>query len=1083
MREAAMARDEAYREAERHIEAARREEATELDLSNLGLTELPDAIGQLVNLQILKLGYEYGKGGERNQLRELPEFLGNLTQLQQLHLSSNQLTQLPDFLGNLTQLQRLYLNFNQLTQLPDFLGNLTQLQRLYLSSNQLTQLPEFLGNLTQLQQLDLNFNQLTQLPEFLGNLTQLQQLDLNFNQLTQLPDFLGNLTQLQQLDLNSNQLTQLPDFLGNLTQLQQLDLNFNQLTQLPECLGNLTQLQQLYLNSNQLTQLPECLGNLTQLQQLYLNSNQLTQLPDFLGNLSQLQRLYLNDNPLNPELAAAYEQGLDAVKAYLQAKAKDKIVLNEAKLVFVGEGEVGKTSLLGALRGDAWVEKRPTTHGVEVDIKSLVVANPDSSTEITLNGWDFGGQNIYRHTHQLFFTAPAIYLAVWNPRRGPEQCCVDEWIKMVKHRAYDETRPDDKPRILVIATHGGPKERLDHIDEQALRNEFGNLIVEFHHVDSKSASGLEQLKQKIFETAVNIPQVGRTVPASWKRVLDAIRQRSETDAWITYEQFQTLCTEQKVDLTLAKTYAAILHELGHLIHYSSDPILKDTVILTPEWLSKAISFVLEDKKVKEQNGLVRHSRLRKLWDDPARGKDRYPKALHPVFIKLMERCDLSYQVELPDAGAPKTSLIAQLVPSKRPDDLEQDWGVLSAGDREQRQICRILDAETGRTVQVEGLIYRLIVRLHRYSLGRENYYNSKHWKNGLLLDDNFNGRAFIEEIDGDIYVTVRAAYPSLFLGHLCAEIEWLVKSFWKGLDPRLFIPCPTEACKGVLERDEIMEFKEQGMPKVRCAVCRKFHDIDLLMATAAAKPEWQDAVVELKQGQQEIVSAFRTNFDSLSAQLKTLMSQADEQFQTLLTTLTDPAKDCPRLFSLEPVNPGFWDKPNWIAQKFHLTLWCEHKRLPLPLLNPEGDTRGVYTLELTRDWIKRAAPLLRIMSVTLKLALPIALPSAKLSTDDAAYNAIGEQLEFGIASADTFLEGSEMLGDWLIEGDAADFNRTQAATRNAIRAQGSVLQELHALLKKEDPDFLRLGLERVQNKRREFVWVHPQFVEEYLRLM
>jgi len=820
------------------------------------------------------------------------------------------------------------------------------------------------------------------------------------------------------------------------------------------------------------------LGNLSRLIMLYLRNNQLTELPESLGNLSQLQVLFLNSNPLNPELAAAYEQGIDAVQAYLRAKAKDKIVLNEAKLILIGEGEVGKTSLLGALRGDEWVENRPTTHGVEVDIKSLVVADADSNAEITLNGWDFGGQNIYRHTHQLFFTAPAIYLAVWNPRRGPEQCRVDEWIKMVKHRALDDTRPDDTPRILVIATHGGPKERLDHIDEQALRDEFGDLIVEFHHLDSKSEEGLEELKQLIARTANKIPSVGRTVPASWKRVLDTLRQRSETDAWITYEDFQKLCSSQKVDLALAKTYAAILNELGHLIHYSTDPVLKETVILKPEWLSKAISFVLEDRQVKEQNGLVRHGRLSELWDDPARGGDRYPRALHPVFIKLMERCDLSYPVKFSEADAPPTSLMAQLVPSQRPDNWEQDW-VLKAGDTERTQICRILDAETGDPVEIEGLMYRLIVRLHRYSLGRDNYYQSRHWKSGILLDDGFNGRAFVEEIVGGVRITVRAAYPSWFLGYLCAEVEWLVKSFWKGLDPRLFLPCPTEECKGLLERDEIIECKAEGIPKVRCAVCRKFHKIDSLIATVAAKPELQDAVTELKQGQQEIVSAFRTNFDSLDAQLRTLMSQANEQYEALLATLTDPAKDGPRLFSIEPVDPGFWDKPNWIAQKFCLTLWCEHKRLPVPRLNSGSDKRGVYEIELTRDWVKRASPLLRMMSVTLKLALPIALPSAKLATDDAQYKAISEQLEFGVKSADLFLKGSQQVGDWLVEGDTSALDSSATAAQRAIQAQGSALRELHALLKAKDPNFLNLGLERVQNKRREFLWVHPNYVSEY----
>ena len=132
-----------------------------------------------------------------------------------------------------------------------------------------------------------------------------------------------------------------------------------------------------------------------------------------------------------------------------------------------------------------------------MDLKGVRLQNTDMS------GWDFGGQNIYRHTHQLFFTAPAIYLAVWNPRRGPDQCRVEEWIKMVKHRAYDETRPDERPRILVVATHGGPKERLDHIDEELLREEFGDLIVGFHHVDSKTGFGLAKLKTAIAKTALS----------------------------------------------------------------------------------------------------------------------------------------------------------------------------------------------------------------------------------------------------------------------------------------------------------------------------------------------------------------------------------------------------------------------------------------------------------------------------------------------------------------------------------------------------------------------------------------------------
>ena len=63
---------------------------------------------------------------------------------------------------------------------------------------------------------------------------------------------------------------------------------------------------------------------------------------------------------------------------------------------------------------------------------------------------------------------------------------------------------------------------------------------------------------------------------------------------------------------------------------------------------------------------------------------------------------------------------------------------------------------------------------------------------------------------------------------------------------------------------------------------------------------------------------------------------------------------------------------------------------------------------------------------------------------------------------------------WLARGDDADFDRGEG-----IRGQGSMLRELHGLLKEKDPLGGFGGLEQVQNKRREFLWVHPQFVDEY----
>ena len=53
------------------------------------------------------------------QLKILPENIGNLVALQKLNLGYNKLTKLPESLGNLTTLCKLYLEDNQLISLPD----------------------------------------------------------------------------------------------------------------------------------------------------------------------------------------------------------------------------------------------------------------------------------------------------------------------------------------------------------------------------------------------------------------------------------------------------------------------------------------------------------------------------------------------------------------------------------------------------------------------------------------------------------------------------------------------------------------------------------------------------------------------------------------------------------------------------------------------------------------------------------------------------------------------------------------------------------------------------------------------------
>ncbi len=1119
-----MARNEAYLSAEKKIEEARQSGAKKLDLSvaddekdNGELTELPESLSQLSQLEKLDLS--------GNRLTMLPESLSQLTQLQSLDLSSTQLATLPEWLGQFTQLRSLRLSRNQLKTLPELVGRLVQLQSLQVYDNKLTELPDWIGKLSALEYLHILGNKVTTLPSSIGHLIRLRYLDLRSNYLTELPA-LEKLALLESLYLSDNQLEVLPDWIGKLSKLQSLDLVKNRLQSLPDTLSNLTQLRKLAFSGNEFSVFPEVLCKITNLQDIYLEGNAIERIPDSIRNISNirtlrlggtrpswlqsggfpkgnritdlpiviadfrnLQELSLDANPLNPELAAASKEGLDAVKRYLRAKAEAQVVLNEAKLILIGEGEVGKSALLGALRGDDWVEERDTTHGIE--IKPVKVIEPVTRIEITLNGWDFGGQRVYRPTHQLFFSAPAVYLVAWKPREGPQQGFVKEWIKLVKHR-------EPEAKILVVATHGGPGARQPDIDRQEIWDLFGrDTVIDFFHVQSKpprydkekkqwvgKCKGIKELKDAIAKIASSLPEVGRSVPKKWQEVREALKTSGEP--YLPLEQVLAVCKSDKHKMSEEEAYdfIRISHRLGHLIHYGQDPALKDMVILKPDWLSTAMSFVLDDEETRKKHGLVKVSRLGRLWNDSSREAGfRYPAKVHPIFTALMQRFDLSYRV----AGSPlggqtdETHLIAQLVPDVRPqDDLVREWPDRpSANDEQQIQICRIVDAR-GNSSSAEGLFYQLIVRLHKFSLGREDFSKSIHWQRGLVIDDSYNGRALLEYIGNDVRITVRAAYPGYLLGFLTREVKWLVEDFWEGLRCEVVVPC-IEPCgkkqpgAGVFEVQKLIAFKRQAMVLFPCTVsgCNQAQDIDCLLQNApiTRRPSIESLLAHGFAEMRTKLDELRLQNTKLDQQLSRMMSQVEDAFEGVMRGISDEGKEGPRLFSLHPVERSAFNPKGWVKKKFKVTLWCEHTRLPLTLINKNED-KGVYELEMTREWFAAAAPFLKVLAGTLSLVLPVAASATKLVMEEAAYKAIENQLDFGKECAEAMFGSSEKLAEWSAEKDSPEMERT-----GYIRAEGGALREFQNWLKKEDGSFG--DLRRVLNKRQEFLWVHRNFEKEY----
>jgi len=639
-----------------------------------------------------------------------------------------------------------------LKALPPKIGKLTQLSILSLSDNQLTVMPPEIGQLTQLTKFSISDNQLTALPPEIGQLTNLTELRIYYNQLTSLPPEIGKLTQLTILSISDNQLISMPPEIGKLTQLERLGLQGNQLRSLPPEIGKLTQLTKLYLHNNQLTSLPPEIGQLTQLTKLYLHNNQLTSLPMEIRQLENLEELYLHDNPrlnIPPEILGPtwgdvirhqakpafpytildYYFRIHPPKRVVETVGKKEVhhaiarrevrvsgPLNEAKLILVGPGEAGKTSVVNRLVKDSYNPRESTTHGIRIKQWKQTVGKD----EIRLNIWDFGGQDIQHATHQFFLTERSLYLVVLDGRKGREDEDAEYWLKFIK--AFG----GESPAILVLN-----KQRMHPYDvnRRALKEKYP-FIRAFIPTDCKpkTRNGIPELKREILMALSEMDNVRTPFPANWFGIKDQIARMKKP--FIPFDEYRKICTElNESDEKAQESLAYYLSCLGIAINFRTEPRLRETSVLQPQWITKGVYKIITSRRLAHARGELKYSDLSRILPSKA-----YPEKMHNFLLDLMRKFELCF--EFHDAGADRRFLVPELLDKQKP-DLKNKFAP---------EQC--LNFRYEYTLLPEGLLPRFIVRTYPMSEG------NLRWRTGVVL--NWEGCSALVEADAaDRQVLIR----------------------------------------------------------------------------------------------------------------------------------------------------------------------------------------------------------------------------------------------------------------------------------------------------------------------------------------
>jgi hypothetical protein len=511
--------------------------------------------------------------------------------------------------------------------------------------------------------------------------------------------------------------------------------------------------------------------------------------------------IYVRDCPLTNPPVEIVQQGKEAILNYFREREQGEVDhLYEAKMLLLGDGGAGKTSLLRRLYqpNQPLPTESETTKGIEIYRHEFVLAN---GRRFRLNVWDFAGQEIYHATHQFFLTRRSLYVLLDDTRTNHKSVS-DEgfkyWLELI------DVLGGRSPVLIFQNEKGG---RSKAIDIGGIKGSYDN-VKELYAGNLEHGDAADGLRQGIEFFASHLSHIGDELPARWVQVRAEIEVRAGERPYIALEEyFHIYGRHMEFDRTRALHLSRYLHDLGVYLHFQDDRLLVRTVILQNQWATEAVFRILDDEVVKAQLGRFGGADCERLW------RDSVYADMHPELLALMQRFELCY--ELP-GQSPATWLVPQLFPPAKPAGFA-DWG--KPEDLVLRYRYEFLP---------KGLISRLMVRMHRFVRDPE-----KAWVTGVLFERD--GSAVLAELlpsGREIELRARGVERKELLSVIAADLDALNETFpglREKVDQRIPCNCPlctAAAVPGFFSQKMLLRRKENNRLRVECPI--SFADVDVL---------------------------------------------------------------------------------------------------------------------------------------------------------------------------------------------------------------------------------------------------------------
>jgi small GTP-binding protein len=605
--------------------------------------------------------------------------------------------------------------------------------------------------------------------------------------------FLQGLSNLTTLVLINNKLTDI-SFLQGLSNLKELNLSLNQLTDI-SVLQGLSNLKELKLSYNQLTDI-SVLQGLKSLTFLDLRFNKIKKLPEAIVDLGMEidlgeifggeKGIFLYDNPLESPPPEIIRKGKKAIKAYFKSLEKGKLPLNEVKVLLVGDGGAGKTSLVKRLVGERFNKKEPQTHGININQWEIKQQKIPIKTHL----WDFGGQEIMHATHQFFLSKRSLYILVLDGRKDEK---TEYWLKHI--RSFGGDSP-----VLVVLNKIDENPGFE-VNRRFLQDKYKN-IKGFFRLSCADNIGIDEFTKALKKALCDVEIIRTTWAENWFHVKEHLETMEEP--FISLERYKEICLEEKIEEKSGQdTLVDFLHDLGIILHFE-DLGLQDVHVLEPKWVTEAVYKIINAPMVAQNKGILKPAFLDEILKQKNRSDYYYPSDRYHYIIELMKKFELCYQLEKGEVLIPD---LLDVEESEFEFDYDNSLKFLFEYDFLPRSVMP-----------------RFIVRMHNDI--KENC----RWRTGVLLENTaFDARAVVKA-DNEakkIYIYVSGQQKQYYFAVIRFTFKDINRSFEK-LDVKEYVPIPEDP-NITVSYSYLLQLREMNLKEYIPEGIKKPYSIDGLL--------------------------------------------------------------------------------------------------------------------------------------------------------------------------------------------------------------------------------------------------------------